>query len=78
MATVTSKGQVTIPRNVREALQLKTGDRIEFVSMGENRFEIVTVYSVTKLKGLFKAKVKRPISIEEMNAVFTKKSASPR
>ncbi len=32
MATkVTSKGQVTIPKRVREALGVKPGDRIEFV-----------------------------------------------
>lgn len=30
MATLTSKGQVTIPRAVREALDLRTGDRLEF------------------------------------------------
>ena len=29
-ATITSKGQVTIPKEVREALGLETGDRIEF------------------------------------------------
>ena len=30
-ATVTSKGQVTIPKKVRDALHLATGDTIEFV-----------------------------------------------
>ena len=34
-ATVTSKGQVTIPRKVREALRLRPGDRIDFV-LGED------------------------------------------
>jgi AbrB family looped-hinge helix DNA binding protein len=33
-ATVTSKGQVTIPRKVREALRLRPGDRVDFV-LGE-------------------------------------------
>jgi antitoxin PrlF len=29
--TVTSKGQITIPVEVRQALQVKAGDRVEFV-----------------------------------------------
>ncbi|MEI6810276.1 MAG: type II toxin-antitoxin system PrlF family antitoxin [bacterium] len=30
-ATITSKGQVTIPKTVRESLRLHTGDRIAFI-----------------------------------------------
>jgi antitoxin PrlF len=29
-ATVTSKGQITLPKSVRETLQLKAGDRVWF------------------------------------------------
>jgi AbrB family looped-hinge helix DNA binding protein len=29
-ATITSKGQITIPRAIRERLNLKTGDKLEF------------------------------------------------
>ncbi len=34
-ATVTSKGQVTIPKTVRDALGLQTGDRVDFVESDE-------------------------------------------
>ena len=34
-ARLTSKGQITIPKAVRESLRLQTGDRIEFV-LGES------------------------------------------
>lgn len=30
-ATITSKGQTTIPKRVREGLHLKPGDRVEFI-----------------------------------------------
>ncbi len=30
-ATMTSKGQITVPKEVREKLHLKTGSRIDFV-----------------------------------------------
>jgi AbrB family looped-hinge helix DNA binding protein len=31
LATLTSKGQVTIPKQVRDSLRLHTGDKVEFV-----------------------------------------------
>lgn len=35
LATLTTKGQVTIPKNVRELLKLHTGDKIEIMVTGE-------------------------------------------
>ena len=35
LATLTTKGQVTIPKNVRELLKLHTGDKIEIIVTGE-------------------------------------------
>ena len=53
-ATVTSKGQITIPANVRLALQVQPGDRVEFVEVDPGRFEVVAAtVSVTELKGMF-------------------------
>jgi AbrB family looped-hinge helix DNA binding protein len=37
---VTSKGQVTIPKHIRERLGIKTGDELEFV---ENERGVITV-----------------------------------
>lgn len=66
-ATITSKGQVTIPKEVRDALSLASGDRVEFIQIDSDRFEIVAINrDVTELKGLIK-KPKKPITIEEMN-----------
>ena len=42
-ATVTTKGQITIPSNVRQALHVEAGDRVEFVDIGSGQFEIVLV-----------------------------------
>ncbi|RDH46183.1 AbrB/MazE/SpoVT family DNA-binding domain-containing protein [Zooshikella ganghwensis] len=66
-ATITSKGQVTIPKEVRDALSLASGDRVEFIQIDSDRFEIVAINrDVTELKGLIK-KPKKPVTIEEMN-----------
>jgi AbrB family looped-hinge helix DNA binding protein len=76
-ATVTSKGQITIPLEVRQALQLQPGDRIEFVEVQAGRFEVVAVTgSVRQLKGLFKAV--RAVSIEKMRRAVASRGAAAR
>ena len=66
-ATLTSKGQITIPADVRRALNVQTGDRVEFVQIEPGRFELVAATrSVRELKGLF-GKAARAVSIDEMN-----------
>jgi len=78
-ATLTSKGQITIPRPVRTALGLDAGDRVEFVETEKGRFAIVAATrSVRELRGLFRGKRSKPVSIEEMNSAISKRAASPR
>jgi len=72
-ATITSKGQVTIPVQVRAAFGVDAGDRIEFVEVGNGEFNIVAATrSVKELNGLLYRKGRKPISIEEMNAAIAK------
>lgn len=77
-ATLTSKGQITIPVAVRQALHIDAGDRVEFVEVGEGRYEIVVATRpVTGLKGMF-GKPARRVSVEDMNAAIARKGASAR
>jgi antitoxin PrlF len=77
-ATVTSKGQITIPANVRLALQVKPGDRVEFVEVDPGRFEVVAAtVAVTELKGMF-GKPARSVSIEEMNKAIAARGKAAR
>jgi antitoxin PrlF len=77
-ATVTSKGQITIPAQVREAMHVGAGDRVEFVEMSPGRYEfIAATRAVTELKGLF-GKARKTVSIEEMNATIAARGASAR
>lgn len=36
-ATVTSKGQVTVPKEIRDRLNVETGDRIDYIVDGDGR-----------------------------------------
>jgi AbrB family looped-hinge helix DNA binding protein len=77
-ATISSKGQITIPAAVRDALRVGTGDRVEFVEVGPGRYEFVAATrSVTELKGMF-GKPRKSVSIEEMNAAIAKRGAAAR
>ena len=75
-ATVTSKGQITIPAPVRSALGLSTGSRVEFVLLADGQFAIVAANkNVTSLKGMLR-KPNASVSIEQMNSAIAKRGAS--
>ena len=77
-ATLTSKGQITIPVEVRNEMNVDTGDRVEFVQIAPGRYEFVAANrEVTELKGMF-GKARKPVSIEDMNAAIAKRGAAAR
>jgi AbrB family looped-hinge helix DNA binding protein len=77
-STVTSKGQITIPARVREALHVGTGDRVEFVEVAAGRYELIAATrSVTELKGMF-GKPKKTVSIDAMNAAIKTRGATAK
>ena len=66
-ATVTSKGQITVPKDIRELLGLRVGDRIVFRPKedGSVVVEPETV-DIRSLRGCLKSRVKG-VSVEKMN-----------
>lgn len=77
-ATLTSKGQITVPLSVRTALGLDTGDRVEFVETGDGQFSIVAATQpVQALKGMIR-RPEKPVTLEEMNAAIAKHGAAAK
>ena len=77
-ATVTSKGQITIPADVRRTLRIATGDRVEFVETGRGRFEMIAATgSVRDLKGIA-GPCERTVSLEEMDEAIAAGAAGER
>lgn len=69
-STVTSKGQITIPKVVRERLNLEPGDKVYFAVEDDGSVSLMArKQSVEGLFGLLanKVRLKRPIAIEDMN-----------
>lgn len=68
-ATITSKGQITVPKEIREALGVRPGDRLAFRSRedGSVVVEAETVDLMT-LRGTLKPKRKhKGVTVEAMN-----------
>ncbi len=68
IATLTTKGQVTIPKEVRDFLKLRTGDKIEIIATKEGEGIIRPISK--KVDDVFcrlHSSEKKPISIESMN-----------
>jgi antitoxin PrlF len=77
-ATLTTKGQITIPAEVRASLGVDVGDRVEFVEVAPGRYEfIAATRSVTALKGMF-GKARKAVSIGEMNAAIARRGAAAK
>lgn len=67
-ATLSSKGQITIPKKIRNYLKLKTGDSIQFFISKNGHVELSTKRISSKaLYGFLKSPLKEPVSLEEMD-----------
>jgi len=77
-AWLTSKGQITIPKNVRDRLGIDTGDRVEFIEMELGVFKILPATNdISKLKGMIKAP-KKPVSLQDIEAAINRKARKNR
>jgi AbrB family looped-hinge helix DNA binding protein len=75
-ATLTSKGQITLPKALREKLSLSAGDRIEFIFENDDSVRLIPKHvPVAQLKGML-PKPSRPVSLEEMEDAIRKGSAT--
>jgi antitoxin PrlF len=65
-ATLTSKGQITVPKPVRDRLHLHAGDKFDFVMQDDCRLELVVKKSALQvLKGLIAPPV-TGVTLEDM------------
>ena len=64
-ATLSGKGQATIPKAVRDRLQIKSGDRFKFFFHPDGVI-ILPKISTARLKGMI-PKPAQPVSLEEMD-----------
>ena len=73
MSTVTSKGQITIPKEIREHLRLRAGHRVEFFVDSSGQVVLKPHnQDFRTLKGILYSRRRRPVSIEQINEVIAR------
>ncbi len=66
-ATITSKGQVTIPKEIRDYLKLETGSRVDFVIDKDGYVKVIPLnVNVETLSGILHHEGMKAVSLEEM------------
>jgi AbrB family looped-hinge helix DNA binding protein len=67
-ATLTSKGQTTIPKSIRDTLGMKAGDRMTFTLMPDGVVLMrVKNKRVTDLAGVLHKKGRKPVPLEQLS-----------
>ena len=69
-STVTVKGQTTLPREVRQALDLAPGDRLRYVILDDGQVRLLRTRPVSELAGLLKRAGQALVTLEEMEAAI--------
>jgi len=74
MATLTTKGQLTIPKEIRDALKLKAGDKVELVLTKDRAAVLRPVSkSIDDVFGRLKRPDKEAVSVKEMDSAIKKR-----
>ena len=78
-STLTSKGQTTIPREVRDHLKVQSGDQIDFI-IQPNGMVIVrpATIHVSELRGMLHRKNAKAVSVSAMTDAIRKRLRAPR
>ena len=76
VATLTSKGQLTLPKNIRTQFDLQPGDKLDFVILENGTVEVVPLKQpASKLRGIL-PKPPKAVSIDQMNEAIAAGAAS--
>ena len=77
LATLTSKGQITLPKAIRDRLHLRSGDRVQFLVHEDGRVELVPQTApVSRLKGVLPAPA-RAVTLEDMETAIRRRGGRP-
>jgi AbrB family looped-hinge helix DNA binding protein len=68
---MTSKGQIVVPKEVRDALGLFPGSRLVFTETGRGEWRVgLSRHSIREVKGMLERPGQRPVSLAEMDAAI--------
>jgi AbrB family looped-hinge helix DNA binding protein len=74
-SAITSKGQATIPKPIRDHLGLKPGDRVKFFVHPDGSVVLLPIVPASASRGMVKSRRSKPATIEEMNEAISAAAA---
>ena len=66
-SALTTKGQATIPKPIRDHLRLKPGDRVKFFIQPDGHVVLLPKLPASALRGMVPKRKGRPVSLHEMD-----------
>jgi antitoxin PrlF len=78
-STVTTKGQVVVPKKIRDYMRLNPGDKIDFVIREDGEvFVRPVILDVRELKGQLKKPGRKPVSLKDMEKAVRKRAGKSK
>jgi antitoxin PrlF len=75
IATVTSKGQITLPKRIRQRLGVKPGDRVSFRERADGSIVVeADTVDLLSLKGMLRPR-RRGVSLQQMDEAIARGAA---
>ncbi len=74
-STITTKGQTTLPRDVRQALALQAGDKLRYLILDGGEVRLMRSRPVTSLAGLLHRVDRAPVSLDAMEEAIAARGA---
>ena len=74
-SAITTKGQATIPKAIREHLRLKPGDRVKFFVHPDGSVVLLPKVPASALRGILKSRRRRPATLSEMDEAADESAA---
>jgi AbrB family looped-hinge helix DNA binding protein len=74
-SAITTKGQATIPKAIREHLRLRPGDRVKFFVHPDGSVVLLPKVPASALRGIVKSWRRRPATLSEMDEAAAESAA---
>ncbi|MEJ2544226.1 MAG: AbrB/MazE/SpoVT family DNA-binding domain-containing protein [Calditrichaceae bacterium] len=76
ISTITSKGQLTLPKEIRRILNLHSGNKVEFILDADGNVKMVPIKaSIKEIKGIV-PKPKKTVGLDDMQDAIEKRASS--
>ncbi|HQU15399.1 MAG: hypothetical protein B7Z66_08600 [Chromatiales bacterium 21-64-14] len=77
-ARLSSKGQITVPRDIRERLKLNRGDKVRFRIADDGQVVLEAArHHIGELYGLLRRKGRKPVAVESMDEAIRHRVKAP-